>query len=1029
MYLIYQNLPRVHFCKIVFCLFVFFQNIGFAQVQSIVVKGTVKDNEGQALSGVSVGIKNSPTVARTNVDGGYTITVPSSQSVLVFSHLGFVTVERPVGANNIVHVTLQEDYRRMDEVVVVGYGTQLRSEVTGSVSSIKADQMDEFSGGSLNTSLQGKIAGLQITTESGEPGSGATFNLRGVSSINGDNSPLIIIDGIPINNETFHSEEDGAGFSPLNDINPTDIESIEVLKDAATAAIYGSRASNGVVLITTKSGSTPVPTINFSLNSSLVGISRKIGVLNGPQFRDAYIESIFNSGTLVEQESLIDSLHPFYRDSYNWQDIMYRNAFQHKADLNVSGASKDKAINYYISTSYKDLKPIIVETDYKQVTGAARVNYKITKSIEGYTNFNLSNFAYDRLNTGGGESSIILRYLRTIPVYSPYDPITGDLIHLYEQSKISPLSQAINMENKIKRSRLMAKQQLVFHIIRGLDFKTSVGLDYSNTETNYFTPSLYAVDGKRVYTSYRPTTFYSLINENVLTYKKRIAAHHNLDVLLGQSFQNFKTDGYFFRGTDFVDDIVSSLAGAANITNFSHGVSERRLLSYFSRVNYNYKSKYLLAVLLRRDASSRFAEQNRAAYFPSVSLGWNFTKEKFLKNAILTDGKLRASYGVTGNQGIDNYASLGVLRKAGVYLGQTAIVQSYPENPTLRWETTKQIDVGADLDFLKGRFGLSLDFYQKNTSDLLFNVQIPNHTGFRTVPYNYGNLQNRGIDLSLNGTIINKPFIWNSIFTFGLNRNKVTDLPGGEDYRPNETSLARIGVPVGVFYGLRALGVYSRDEDNVYRIHEDGTVQPYRKGSLTGEIYKGGDVIYEDINGDGIINDDDLQIIGNPTPKYFGGFQNNFSYKGFKLSIFFNYVIGNDIFNLVRRSHDGFEFRSNYSTDQLRRWQKPGDVTDIPRLISADPMQNYAISSRFVEDGSFIRLQTLSLNYTIPTGITKRYGMKGASIGISGQNLLTWSAYTGYDPEVTTGGDLSFGVDNGSFPKSRFYNVSLNIRL
>lgn len=1029
MYLIYQNRQRT-LCVTLFFFLLLFQSTILAQAQSTTVRGTVKDDKGNALSGVLVRVKDGRTIARTNTDGIYSIAVPNQETILIFSFVGFNPEELPVGSKNIVNVTLREDLQNIDEVVVVGYGTQLRSEVTGSISSITAEQMDEFSGGSLNTSLQGKIAGLQITTESGEPGSAATFNLRGVSSISGDNSPLIIIDGMPVHNETFHSEEDGAGFSPLNDIDPADIASIEVLKDAASAAIYGSRASNGVVLITTKQGTTPVPTINISQNSSIVGVARKIGVLNGPQFRDAYIESIYNTGgNQVTQESLIDSLHPFYRDTYNWQDIMYRNSLQHKTNLSVTGASKDKAIRYYISGSYRDLKPVVIETDYKQATGVARIDYKVTKSIEGSTSFNLSNFEYDRLNTGGGASSIILRYLRTIPVYSPYDPITGDLIHLYEQSKISPLSQAINMENKIKRSRLFARQQLTLRIAKGLDFKTNVGVDYSNTETNFFTPSVFAVDGRRVTTSYRPSTFTSIVNENILTYKKRIASHHNLDLLLGQSLQTFKTTGYFFRGIDFVDDIVSSLAGAARIVNFNHTVSDRKLLSYFSRANYNYKSKYLLTVLLRRDASSRFAEENRAAYFPSISLGWNFTRESFLKNSILTNGKLRASYGVTGNQGIDNYAFLGLLSKAGIYGRHTAIVQQTPENPILKWETTKQVDLGADLDFLKGRFSLSLDFYHKHTTDLLFNVQIPNHTGFRTVPYNYGSLQNRGVDLTLKGAIIKKPFTWNSTLTFGLNRNKVTDLPGEEDYRPNETSLARIGAPVGVFYGLRALGVYSRDEDNVYRVHENGTVQPYRKGSATGAVYKGGDVIYEDLNGDGVINDDDLQIIGNPTPKFFGGFQNNFSYKSFTLNVFFNYVIGNDIFNLIRRSHDGFEFRSNYSTDQLRRWKNPGDVTDIPRLISADPMENYAISSRFVEDGSFIRLQNLTLNYTIPNNFIKRYGLKGANIGIGGQNLLTWSSYTGYDPEVTTGGDLSFGVDNGSFPKSRFYNISLNIRL
>ncbi len=1007
-------------------------SVSSVMAQDIVVKGIVKDGTGETLPGVAISVKGGTISSQTGIDGSYTIKVPNKQAILVFRFVGFTEAEKSVSLGTTINVTLKEKYNSLNEVVVVGYGTQKRSEVTGSIGSIKAEQIDQFASGSLNTSLQGKIAGLQIVTESGEPGAGATFNLRGVSSVNGDSSPLIIIDGVPVNNDTFTSNEDGAGFSPLADINPSDIASIEVLKDAASASIYGSRASNGVVLITTKTGTGAVPSINFSVNSSIVGISRKIGILNGPQFREAYSEAIFNStGKPTTKESVIDSLQPYYRNTQNWQDIMYRNALQYKADVSVSGSSKDKSMSYYVSAGYKDLKPVVIASDYTQVTGAARLNYKVTKHIEGATNFNISSYDYDRLNTGGGAGSVIFRYLITLPVYNPFDPITGDIVPLFEGTKISPYAQALYTKNGIKRSRLLGKQELTFHLLDGLDFKTSVSVDYSNTETSYFFPSYFETDGKKVYADYRPTYNTNITNQNTLTYTKTFNKDHNVNFLVGQSWENFRYQGYRFRGINFVDDNITSLAGAGTINSFGLNESENRIISYFTRLNYNYKSKYIVSALLRQDGSSRFADQNKYSYFPSISTGWRFTEEDFFKNKdILSDGKLRVGFGVTGNQGIGNYATRGILAKQDTYLGKPAVVQTSLGNENLKWETTNQFDAGLDLQFLKGRLNLTIDYYSKNTSDLLFNVQIPSQTGFNSIPFNFGSIKNNGFDFQLDGIIIEKPFKWSSIVTFGLNRNEVTELPKGADYRPNSTSLARVGQPVGVFYGLKALGVYANDTDNVFEQDAAGnTISQYRKGSRNGSIYKGGDVIYQDLNKDGVINDDDLQVIGNPTPKYFGGFQNTFEYKDFSLGVFFNYSIGNDVFNFIRRSQDSYAFDANFSTDQLRRWRKQGDVTDIPRLVKTDPMENYAISSRFVEDGSFIRLQTVSLGYKVPTKFSSRLGVKNASLGFSAQNLVTWGSYTGYDPEVSSGGSLSAGVDNGSFPKSRFYNLSLNIKL
>jgi TonB-linked SusC/RagA family outer membrane protein len=997
------------------------------QQKDVVVTGTVTDKNGEALPGVVVNVKNTNISTQTNIDGKYSIKVADENAIIVFSYLGFKNTEKKVGTQSIIDVQLSENYKDLNEVVVVGYGTQAKSEITGSASSIKAEQIDQFAGGSINTSLQGKIAGLQITSNSGEPGAGANITLRGVSSINGASQPLIIIDGIPVNNDSFESLNDGTTFSPLNDINPSDIASIEVLKDAGTASIYGARASNGVILITTKTGTGAKPTINLSYNSGLVDIARKIGVLNAAQFRNANYDAAFNAtGLPPTRAPLYDSLHPYYRNSYNYQDIMYRETFQQKLDLSVSGTSKEKNVNYFISAGYRDLAPIVIETQYKQVFGNAKVNYNISKFIKGSTNFNLSNFNYNRQ-----DNSIIFRYLGSFPVYSPYDPITGNLIPLFESSRPNPLAQALYMTNDIKRWRILGKQELTATILKGLDFKTNVSIDFSNTESFFYNPPILSnnLSAQSIFSDYRPEVRTSLVNENTLTYKWKFKKSHNFNFLLGQSYQIFKSNSTNIRGIGNIDNQITSISGSASISRFSQSTQENVLLSYFTRANYNYKGKYLLSFLMRRDGSSRFGTANQNSYFPSVSGGWRFSEEKWSKKLNwLYDGKIRASYGVTGNQNIDNYASKGSLSRAGSYLGDVSIAADGLANADLRWETTKQFDVGTDLSFFKGRLNVTADYYTKNSSDLLFNVQIPTQTGFSSIPFNFGSLSNKGVELSVDGVIIDKVFKWSSTVTFGLNRNKVTSLPGNEDYRPNAFSLARVGEAVGVFYGFKALGVYARDEDNVY-IDANGQISQYRRGSSTGEIYKGGDVIFEDINKDGIIDINDQQIIGNPTPKAFGGFQNTFSYKSFTLSLFINAVFGNNIFNELNRRIDGNQFDVNYSTKQLRRWRQEGDETDVPRLVRGDPMRNYSVSSLFVEDGSFIRLQNAALNYNLPSKTIKNVGLSSASIGFNVQNLLAFGSYSGYDPEVSSGNNpLGFGVDNSSFPKTRSYNLSLNIK-
>ncbi|MBE9601144.1 TonB-dependent receptor [Pedobacter sp. MC2016-24] len=1010
----------------------------FAQVNPTqgTLTGQVTDAKtNETLIGVSIRVEGTDKGTATDKNGNFSLGLNPGAVILV-SYIGYQNQRLNVGDRKRLDIKLAPSAQQLSEVTInVGYGTQKIKEVTGAVGSITAKQMDNHALGDVNTSLQGKIAGLQITSNSGEPGAGATVRIRGASSINGSSQPLYIVDGVPINSDTYGGGlvDDASTFSPLADLNPQDIESIEVLKDG-TASIYGSRASNGVIIITTKSGkNAKKPEIQFSANGSVANITRKIGVLDAPQFRSAFMDAVYNfTGAQTTKVSVIDSLHPYYSKSNNWQDLMYRSALQYKADVSIKGASKDNNMNYFISAGYKDINPIIIDTKFKQTYASAKVYYTVNKAISGNTNFNVSTNDYNRILSGLSNQSAIYQALSTMPVYSPYDPINGQLIPLLEGSKPNPIAIADLAANKINRWRMFGNQDFRVKIATGLEFKTTLGFDYSNTEETNFTPQALLPQGQ-ISSSYLTTgKNYSFINENTLNYRRTINKNHNLTFLLGQSYQKFTDNNVNVIGRGLIDATITSINGTSVVSLYNQNIEEHSLLSYFARANYDYKGKYLFSAVMRADGSSRFGADNRFGYFPSFSAGWRLSQEDWFKQlSFISDAKIRGSYGVTGNQSIGNYAWQGALNTNGTYLGNVAIVSNGVPNASLKWETTKQSNIGLDLAFLQDRIRFTADAYLKKTTGLLFDVAVPGTTGYATVPANFGSLENKGLEFTLSTVNLDREFKWNSTFTLSLNRNRVLALPGNQDYRPNIYNMARVGETAGVFYGLKALGVYAYDTDNVYqRNATTGAVIPYRQGSANGAIYKGGDVIWEDVNGDGIINDADLQVIGDPNPDFTGGFQNEFSYKNFSLTTLITYSFGNDVFNEVKRNLDASPYDQNLTTDQLRRWRKQGDVTDVPRLVKTDPMLNYAISNRFVEDGSFIRLQNVALNYRIPAKMLNRFKISNATVGFSVVNLLTFGAYTGYDPEVSSSTNaLAVGVDRGSFPRTRTYNLSLNLSL
>lgn len=1005
------------------------------QAQDHKVSGVVTHSEsGEGIRGVLVAAKGSSVNTLTDEKGAYQLSNISDTAVLVFSFLGMTTEEVSIAGRTQVDVVMEGVSLDIDEVVVVGYGTQAKRDVTGSIVSVSGEDMRTNPGGTIVSALQGKVPGMQITSNSGEPGAGATIQIRGASSISGGSEPLYIIDGVPMDGENMSSITGDATFSPLASIDPNDIESIEILKDAASGAIYGSRAANGVVIITTKGGNrfeVMKPRITLSHTSSIVQMGRKMDVMNGKQFREAYIEARENNGQVANQPWITNPHHPYYNNTTDWQDILFRDAYQNVSNLGLQGSSE--TFSYGISLGYRNLQPTVVHTDYGQVNARGNFSYKLSKNISAETRIAYSDIDYTRiLSSSGSYYSALRAALYTNPVFTPFDPLTGETVDwLGSREQRNPLAVAEKVPSTFIRDNTSLTQNVTVDIIRGLKFKTSIYGTFSNREQTYYQPKSFSSatprrdDGR--YQQYRSS---HVVQENTLSYN-RLLKKHRINAVLGQSIEKWATNQILQYGEDFVDPNVTPIQGAARMTRVEQNRSERALLSFFGRVNYNYAGKYLTSFTFRRDGSSRFGANRRFGNFPAVTLGWRFSDENFMNfaNGVLDNGMLRGSAGVTGNQFAPNYAWQGGFSPAASrYDGNVAILHDAMMNTLLGWETTTQYNAGIDLSFFNKRISFTADVYKKLSEDLLFSFPLNDFTGFNSITRNFGSVENKGLELLLETVNLDKAVRWETGFNFSLNRNKVTALPEGEDILIGDFSLGRIGEPAGVFFAHRALGVYASDEDNVYRA-PDGTEGQYRRGSATGEPFKGGDMIWDDIDGNGIIDDNDRTIIGNPHPKFIAGFNTGVTYKDISLRASLYWSHGNQVMNVLRRRRNQMLTAGNLGQDALQRWQQQGDVTDFPMLRYQDIMGNFRSSSFTMEDASYLRLQEVVLGYNIPSKYLKRFRLSSLNVFASGTNLLTWTSYSGFDPEVSTSTNpFIYGSDNGALPQNRSYNFGITAR-
>ncbi|WP_245586306.1 SusC/RagA family TonB-linked outer membrane protein [Olivibacter sitiensis] len=994
-----------------------------AQGVSRTVTGQVKDEvTGEPLPGVSVSLLSTNRSVATDGQGRFSIQVTGDSPVLVFSFLGYKKLSVDITTQDELEVKLSAEAFDLSEVeVVVGYGTQKKRNLTGSVVSVGSEEIEKTTLQDPISILQGRAAGVQVTSNSGAPGGEMTIRVRGNSSLNSGNNPLFVVDGIPIESNSLSSLNgtENFGLNPLADINPGDIASIEILKDAASTAIYGSRAANGVVMITTKRGAEGKAQVSFNATTGVSALTRKLSVLNASQYREVILDSYRNMTNPEEPYwTVLDSLNPMNNGDVDWQSELMRTASQHKLDLAIRGGTKNT--KYAWSSSYLDQDGVILNSNYKRVTSRLNVDFDVNDKLTIGQSVSFTNATNNRINAGGsGNLSVIRELLIRPPIMSMYLP-DGSL-NGYSLGRRNPVGIALYATHLNKSNRIIGSEYLEYQFIEGLTFRSNLNFDFTAMKEDEFMPSI--LDYREGYNTgaVRSTNNLTWGNENFLRFNRVFNGDHNLGALVGFSFQNWKYERTGLNGMYFPSDNIRTLNAASVISNKdANGVdinvaSEHAMLSYFGRVSYDYQGKYLAEVNLRADGSSRFGRDKRFGYFPSASVGWRFSQEGFLNDLkALNDAKLRFSVGKTGNEAIGDYTSQGEFIVGTNYLDYSGASPSVMPNAGLTWETTTQYNAGLDVALLANRLTLNADVYLKDTRNLLYNVPIPTTTGFGAITQNIGRIENRGIEVLLSSKNLVGPFGWSTNFNISANRNKVKSLPQElltNGYIQNGSyHILQEGLPIGVFYGWRFDGVYARDEDNVNGV---------TNGAL-GQVFKGGDPIWNDVNGDNIINQDDRQIIGYAQPKFFGGISNDFTYKNFSLNVFFQFSYGGDIYSEINAQRNAVVRYNNLSTDALRRWRQQGDVTDYPKPVRDDPMQTDSrVQSRWVEDASYIKLKNVNLRYSFSPNFIHRIGLRSLDAFVTATNLVTWTRYTGFDPDVNSYAGLRVGLDEGSYPQSR----------
>lgn len=1028
---------------------------GEAFAQNTVV-GRVVDANNTPLIGVNVVVKGTTTGTTTGIDGNYSIKVAENQT-LVFSYLGYTTVEEIVGKRTAINVKMNEEATQLGavEIVNIGYGTTTRRDLTGSVAKADLGTMMKSNVTNFDQALNGRIAGVVVTTGDGSLGAEANITIRGNNSLTQSNAPLYIIDGFP------------SEGSFATSINPADIESIDVLKDASATAIYGARGANGVIVINTKRGTEGKPTVNFSASFSLSHIANKIDLMDSYEFVRLQEE-------LVTDTSMASSYYGYseeygrnltledYRNikGIDWQDELYRTAFQQNYNISLSGGNKE-GLRYNVGFSALDQDGIIIRSNFQRYQGKANFTLPITKKLTLNVNANYSRTATNGVNPTTAETTssssgwLMYSVWGYRPVTAPgqdiLDSIIDESVDGSNDYRFNPVKTAKNEYRKTLVDYLNSNIALTWKITPELTFKTTGGYvmnkrrreEFNGTETYTGYPG--SPSGKGVNGAIYWTDQASWTNENTLNYKRRFGRSHNVDLMAGLSLQGQKNTYEGVSATQITSEELG-IAGihTGNYQSVPSNYYDWRMMSMFLRANYNFRYKYYLTFSFRADGSSKFPSDNRWGYFPSVGASWNFNRENLFKNSEwLNNGKLRFSWGLTGNNRTqtpyDFYSQITVTPGSGNsfdYVFDGTRVPGYyfsnMANDKLKWETTEQWNVGIDLGFFEDRLKVTADWYDKVTHDLLLYALLPASSGYEQGMLNIGSIRNRGFEFTLETVNIKtRQFQWSTSFNIAFNRNRILGLVDNQNTLQSSVSwethfnsqfpyISQVGKPTGMMYGFIYDGTYKPEDFDANGNLKSGI--PAYKGNKM----QPGDLKYRDLNGDGKIDDYDRTIIGCGQPLHTGGFSNNFNWKNFDLNIFFSWSYGNDILNANRLIFEsGWKAQTNQLASYAGRWTPDNPTSDIPRA-GATGSEEY--SSRVIEDGSFLRLKNVSLGYTIPSRQLRKAGISSLRVYVSADNIWTLTNYSGPDPEVSTRNSvLTPGFDWSAYPRAYGFTAGVNI--
>ncbi len=1018
-------------------------------VTGVVTSGT----DGEALIGVSVQVKERPQVGTiTDFEGRYSLQARSNETI-VFSYIGFKSQEVKA-SKTVVNVELEEDSEILDEVVVVGYGTMKRSDLTGSVVSVGEDEIKQSIVTSLDQALQSKAAGVSVTQNSGTPGGGISVSIRGINSLNG-NEPLYVIDGVAI------SGNNDSNSSVLSSINPSDVVSMEILKDASATAIYGSRASNGVVLITTKQGQAGKTRITYEGYYGLQQLPKKLGVMNlreYAEYQNLRAEVIgFGERAEFADISLLG-------EGTDWQGEIFQNASMHNHQLNISGGNDN--VKYSLSAGYLQQEGIAIGSDFERFSARVNMDNKITKWLSTGLRASVAQTTQNNTIDSGNIIRTAIEQLPDTPARNPDGSWGAQAENMYGTYFSNPVAEALMRENYNRGLQMYVDFFADVTLWKGLVFRAEYAGNYYYSNTYQYTPSydyghyVQSSTGSRGANNGSNWTL-----KTYLTYNGTFGKH-NISVMAGHEAQENSYETLYASRDNYLFNTIHELnMGDSSTAKNSSGRGSSAIESYYGRLNYGYDDRYLATFTVRGDGSSSFGPANRWGVFPSMALAWKINNEKFLKGVKwLNNLKLRLGWGLVGNQSASSYAYGVTMSSAASIWGTGFYAGNYP-NDKLKWEETRAWNAGLDLNLFDNRVEFIFDTYLKNTDNLLMRASLPSYVaGIINSPWvNAGAMENKGAEFTLNTVNISKKdFTWRTGITISFNKNKITKLYtetaglSGKVDQSQTLTYSTVGQPVGQYYGYKVVGMfkeesdfYQRDADGNFLLDKNGNrlsvALPENQHIAKDEVWVG-DYIFEDLNGDGVIDEQDRTYLGNPEPKFSYGFNNTFTYKGFDMNIFINGVYGNKLVNLFRQDFTNPMRNSNLLKEatgiahvELIDPAQPEEIWNVrvsnpesatvQRLNTADGNDNNRMSSRFVEDGSYLRIKNISLGYTFPQKWTRKWHIENLRIYMNIQNAFTFTKYKGYDPEV---GAYNYdvllrGVDYARYPSQRIYTVGLNL--